>query len=169
MEEIRRPPAAYFQALGLNQDARGSDVAAAYYQLRVQLKVDGASDAQREQLDHGFLILGSYFRRSKLTSRTSVKRRGTSWRQGISLTLIFLCMGLALVLILPTAPGISILYEPGDVLYWKEDSAKFGVVVGYDPAHSFRVGESVAAYRVHLADSADSIWISRSRVDGGMQ
>ena len=168
MEKTRRPPAKYYQALGLNPDARASDVAAAYYHLRVQLRMDGATGARREQLDHDFRILRSYFLGKRVTHRTGLGRRTAAWKRGIGLASIFLSLGFALVLVLPKV-DTPIRYEPGDVLYWKEDSSRFGVVVGYDPAYRFRVGGSVPAYQVHLADSTASVWISRRRVERGMR
>ncbi len=86
----------------------------------------------------------------------------------ITATLLVLA-GIALILALPELRSTATRYEPGDVLCWRESSARFGVVVDYDPAHRFRIGDPVPAYDVRRAGSNATLWISGHVVASAMK
>lgn len=59
-------------------------------------------------------------------------------------------------------------HEPGTVLRLANAEAPYGTVVGFDPAHRFRVGAPTGAYELRLADDGRSIWLAERVVEKGM-
>ena len=59
-------------------------------------------------------------------------------------------------------------YENGDVLRFKNQSAPYGQVVGYEALHPFPSGYPSPAYSIRLADREETVWISRRLVVNGM-
>ena len=155
-----------YRALGLPVNAPFDQVVAAHRKLRRQhQRAGGVRLGEVARIDSAFREIRKFHYRKAKSHRKRQARRIRVRRAFIRQTAMVACLVISTILLgAPTLSDYRLEATEvaiGDVLYSQSESKHFGVVIGHDPAHSFRSGPPVESYRVRLAETDEAVWISR--------
>jgi curved DNA-binding protein CbpA len=157
-----RDPLGYYAALNISPDATAAEIHISYKFIRQSCRVE------RRHLDIG-KIRAAYETLSNPTTRQDYDNTKTAgfgalaWNRSITprKVLVPVLVVSAVLLLIIVAPGLRTQFrsfEPGDELYWTENSEALGKVLSFDRDHRFPSGAVVPAFEVLPASGEAPVW-----------
>jgi hypothetical protein len=82
-----------------------------------------------------------------------------------TLALSATCVAVFVLVVWPFIGWRLTRYAPGSELRSRSDGGHYGVILAYEPNHSFPTGTRLPAYRVRLGTGVAEVWLSRDEVN----
>ncbi len=157
----------YIEVLGLRPGATLDEVNTTYYTIIKKFPENPTEEeeARLQELKHAYdMLRRSYAPREKGIEVLLNRRLLIPTLSALTVVLL-----VALVALNYGTIKLKMThYQTGAVLRLRSESQAYGEVVGFEPLHTFPIGNPSAAYAIRLTGGQQTVWVSERLVVNGM-